>query len=173
MPRQVKTMLILTIGLLLACAAPAFGSVFQDPLGYYDFAVPSGWRYQSVRSDSDLVVFHGPGRYDLLYVERIEPLDLGIDEYLARVIEMYKSPRGVEEFELVEEPFEMQLDQWPARVFVASFRGEFADLVEKRAIIFGDGFAYSIALSASKDDFVRCQENFDQVLSSWRWHSED
>lgn len=165
-------MVLLALALISAPAAGAREFVFTDPNGLFHTVIPEEWVYQTQQSSLALSVFYGPGPYNLVYFEFLEPLSYDDPvEYAEYVASLFAEPGGLTDFVLEEGPARYELDGLPAACLTYTYKaGSGQHQRETRVLaLIGDRRAISITISDEAEAFDSTRADLDLVLAEWRW----
>ncbi len=156
---------------LSTAACGASGSTFWDPAGYFSTVVPSHWRLQVSESSDSLTVFYGRDTHDLLYVERLDPVrDETAADFAERVLSLYQTPYGPQDFAVLEEPLAAEVGGVTAARVVYEFMGGSNQLVQElRYFVLVGSVGFSITYANSEAAFANGLDDLNSVLASWRW----
>ncbi|HHT73319.1 MAG TPA: hypothetical protein GX008_06375 [Firmicutes bacterium] len=163
---------VLILALAAALPAVADNSVFVDPKGLFQTSIPREWVYQAQQSSGNLSVFYGPGNYNLVYFEVLEPVTYeDAVEYLYYALSHLKGPGGLESFQMEEGPEQAMLQGVAGASAAYSYKASSGHRqFELRVIaLLGEDQAVSITFSDEQGSFAATKEALAVVLEEWRW----
>lgn len=164
--------IVLAVLFILSLSGGGQAFVFADPTGLYNTSIWDHWVYQAHQSTALLTVFYGEGDYDLLYFERLGPVqDASALALAQRSLALYAEEGGLKGFEEYRPVKTIHVAGQAGVVASYSYGGEPGTrLFEVRVfLLLPNKEGFSIALSrddAWEGDFPAL---FKEILDQWRW----
>ena len=131
-----------------------------------------GMGLPSPAEQRELSVFYGPGNYNLVYFEVLEPVTYeDAVEYLYYALSHLKGPGGLESFQMEEGPEQAMLQGVAGASAAYSYKASSGHRqFELRVIaLLGEDQAVSITFSDEQGSFAATKEALAVVLEEWRW----
>ncbi|HHW72972.1 MAG TPA: hypothetical protein GX393_07050 [Firmicutes bacterium] len=160
------------LAVVFCAAGTVHAFVFTDPAGLYSTQIADSWVYQAHHSTEHLVVFYGDEDSALLYFERLGTVSyLSAWEFAHRSLELYRSPGGLEKFEMVRDLAEVEVGGEAGVSCAYTYQdGQGNQLWEYRVfLVLPGGEGFSIAFSDSRPEAADDPRQLEEILLHWRW----